>query len=97
MVTPQHVLEAAHTALAIWGYQNPQLVHDLSAALLVPGAASSSHWYLEFRVSKSREALAAPTSLRLSVQEYSGGFLVRDHEESSAPFATPVLVAQRRG
>ncbi len=92
MVIPQHVLEAAHTALAIWGYQDPQLVHNLSTARLAPGAASSSHWYLEYRVSKSREALVTPTSLRLIVQEYSGGFLVRDHEESSAPFATPVFV-----
>ncbi|HEY7127178.1 MAG TPA: hypothetical protein VH540_24815 [Ktedonobacterales bacterium] len=97
METPQHVLEAAHTALAIWGYQDPQLVHDLSAALLVPGAAYSSHWYLQFCVSKSREALAAPTSIRLIVEEYAGGFLVRVHEESSAPFATPEFVAQRRG
>ena len=97
MVTPQHVLEAAQTALAIWGYQNPQLVHDLSAACLAPGAAYSSHWYLQFCVSKSREALAAPTFIRLMVQEYPGGFLVRDHEESNAPFVTPAFVAQRRG
>jgi hypothetical protein len=97
MVIPQHVLEAAQTALAIWGYQDPQLVHNLSTARLAPGAAYSSHWYLQFCVSKSREALDAPTYIRLIVQEYSGGFLIRDHEESSAPFATPVFVAQRRG
>ncbi len=96
MVTRQHVLEAAHTALATWGYQNPHLVDDLSSGRPAPGATSSSHWYLQFCVSKSREALAAPTYIRLIVQKYSGGFLVRDHEESSAPFATPVFVAQRR-
>jgi hypothetical protein len=83
MVTRQHVLEAAHTALAIWGYQDPQLVHDLSSGRLAPGAIHSSHWYLQFRARKRRETLA-PTYICLIVQEYSGGFLVRDHEESSA-------------
>jgi hypothetical protein len=96
MVTRQHVLDAAQTALATWGYQDPQLVHDLYSGRLAPGAAYSSHWYLQFRVSKRREAQVPPAYIRLIVQEHSGGFLVRDHEESSAPFATPVFVAQRR-
>jgi hypothetical protein len=96
MVTRQQVLEAAQTALATWGYQDPQLVRDLSSGRLAPGAAYSSHWYLQFRVRKSREALVAPVYIRMIVQEHPGGFLVRYHEESSAPFTTPVFVAQRR-
>ena len=96
MVTRQRVLEAAQTALATWGYQDPQLVDDLYSARLLPGAAYSSHWYLQFRVSKPGEALGLPGYVRMIVQEHSGSLLGGDHVESSTPFTTPVFVAQRR-
>ena len=86
MVTRQQVLDAAQDALTAWGYYDPQLVHDLYSARLLPGAAYSTHWYLQFQVRKGLDASSSLVYVRLIVQEVSGRLVSRDHEESDTPF-----------
>jgi hypothetical protein len=95
MIIRQDVLDAARASLATWGYRNPQLVHDLYSARLLPGAAYSSHWYLQFRVGKGLGVSFQPVYVRMIVWEVAGRLVGRDHEESNAPFAGP-LFPQRR-
>jgi hypothetical protein len=91
MIIRQDVIDAAQAALAAWGYHDPQLVHDLYSAQLLPGAAYSSHWYLQFRVRKGLDAPSPPVYVRLIVQEVSGRLVGRDHEEARIPFTMPVF------
>jgi hypothetical protein len=91
----QDVLNTALASLAAWGYRNPQLVHDLYSARLLPGAAYSTHWYLQFRVRKSLDVSSRPVFVRMIVWEVSGRLFGRDHEESNAPFAGPLFTPRR--
>jgi hypothetical protein len=95
MIIRQDVLDAAQASLTAWGYHHPQLVHDLYSARLLPGAAYSSHWYLQFRVKKGLDALSPPVFVRLIVREVSGRLFSRDHEESNTPFTGPLLTPRQ--
>lgn len=95
MIIRQDVLDAAEASLAGWGYRNPRLVHDLYSARLLPGAAYSSHWYLQFRVRKDLDVLSTPVYVRMIVREASGRLFGQDHEESATPFAGPLFTPQR--
>ncbi len=95
MVTRQDVLAAARVSLTAWGYQTPRLVHDLYSARLLPGAAYSTHWYLQFRVRKGADTHSLPVYVRMTVQEVSGRLVGRDHEESNTPFAGPLFTSRR--
>jgi hypothetical protein len=95
MIIRQDVLDAAQTSLAAWGYRNPQLVPDLYSARLLPGAAYSSHWYLQFRVRKNLGALSPLVYVRMIVREISGRPLGQDHEESNTPFIGPLFTSSR--
>ena len=96
MIIRQDVLDAARALLAALGYRNPQLVHDLYSARLLPGAAYSSHWYLQFRVRKGLDTHSPSVYVRLVVREVAGRLLGREYEESATPFAGP-LFKPRRG
>lgn len=95
MIIRQDVLDAARASLAAWGYRNPQLLHDQYSARLLPGAAYSSHWYLQFRVRKGLDAPSPPVYVRMIVREASGRLFGRDHEESSTPFVGPLFSLHR--
>jgi hypothetical protein len=95
MIIRQDVLDAAQASLVAWGYHHPQLVHDLYSARLLPGAAYTSHWYLQFRVRKSQDAPTPPVYVRMIVHEVSGRLLGRDHEESNMPFVGPLFTPRR--
>jgi|SRR5690348_10161692 len=95
LITRQHILTAAQEALAAWGYHAPELVGDLYEANLLPGEAYSSHWSLQFRVSKGLDTHAPPVYVRLIVQERLGRLFSRDHEESDTPFAGPLFTPPR--
>ena len=89
MFTRQNVLDAAYTSLATWGYHDPQLVHDVASSRLLPGAAYSTHWYVQFCVHTGRETHSPSVYVRLIVQEGAGRLACWDYEESSSPFPVP--------
>lgn len=95
MIIRQDVLDAAHASLAAWGYHHPQLVYDMYSARLLPGAAYSSHWYLQFRVQKGLDRPSPPVYVRMIVREVSGRLFGRDHEESNTRFAGPLFTPRR--
>lgn len=95
MIIRQDILDAAQASLAAWGYQNPQLVPDLYSARLLPGAAYSSHWYLQFHVRKGLDASSPLVYVRMIVREVSGSLLGQDHEESDTRFAGPLFTPRR--
>ena len=96
MVTRQHVLDAAHTALATWGYHDPQLVHDVYSARLLPGAAYSTHWFVQFCGRRGTDTPSPSVYVRLIVQEEAGRLMSRDYEESSTPFPVPWFRTSKR-
>jgi hypothetical protein len=89
MFTRQDVLDAAYASLAAWGYHDPQVVQDVSSARLQPGAAYSTHWFVQVRVRKGTDTHSPSVSVRLIVQEASGRLMGRDFEESNTPFPVP--------
>jgi hypothetical protein len=70
MIIRQDILDVARASLATWGYHHAQLVYDRYSARLLPGAAYSTHWSLQFRVRKGPDG-SLPTGV--CVPDRTGG------------------------